>query len=387
MMKSRSFILGIVVFWSLCCSDCAKNSGQGVAADQDTTLNAVFVNFWNQMNADYLWWDQDTTDWAGVYRQYQPLLKNLNIHSQRDVSLAVSYFTAMTSGLIDAHYSIDFTSPFLAGVSTFPALNRKMRDPNWHPPYPYLTVDTTYLDAGYRNGSYVSSDGQRISALSGTIGGKVLYFGCDGFALQEAYQAPSANGVKDALSLFFSRLNHIPATIHAIILDVRGNPGGNVADLSFLMGHLTAKRTIFGYTRYKSGSGRLDYTPWIEASVDPYPGSVAPQVPVIVLADNHSISMAEAVVMVAKQLPSGSFVGETTWGATGPIVPGGVFNGGSFGLPGFLSVVASSAEFKYIDGNCYEGKGFRPDIPVKFDLASLNAGKDAALETAIGMVH
>jgi carboxyl-terminal processing protease len=175
--------------------------------------------------------------------------------------------------------------------------------------------------------------------------------------------------------------------LKGIIIDVRNNAGGNINDLNFFTGHLIGSPLQFGYTRYKSGNGRLAHTPWISASILPQQGSKAINIPVIALADNYTVSLAEAVTMIIHTLPTGIVVGETTWGATGPITANKVYNDGSFSVPGFLSVTTSSAEFKYINDTIYEGKGFPPDINVPFNLPAINSGKDLQLEKAISLIH
>jgi C-terminal processing protease CtpA/Prc len=109
--------------------------------------------------------------------------------------------------------------------------------------------------------------------------------------------------------------------------------------------------------------------------------------PIIALADNYTISLAEAMAMAIKALPLGVVVGETTWGATGPITANVLYNDGPFTVPGFLSLNTSSAEFKYINDSIYEGRGFPPDISVPFNLAAINAGKDLPLEKTISLIH
>jgi carboxyl-terminal processing protease len=104
------------------------------------------------------------------------------------------------------------------------------------------------------------------------------------------------------------------------------------------------------------------------------------------LGDNFTISLAEAVVMAIHELPKGQFIGENTWGATGPMASGGLYYGGSFTVPGFMNVSESSAEFKYYDGKIHEGLGFSPDIQIGFNLSVLNSGRDISLETAINKV-
>jgi len=172
-----------------------------------------------------------------------------------------------------------------------------------------------------------------------------------------------------------------------LIIDVRGNGGGDINDLNFLVGRLISSPLKIGYTRYKNGNGRLDYTPWVDASITPQPGARAVTQPVVVLADNFSVSLAELTTMAIHAMPNGKFIGETTWGANGPIAPNKYFNAGQFTAANFLFAYTSSSMFKYIDGNIYEGKGFPPDIAVPFDGRLLSRGDDPSLDAALNLMQ
>jgi len=143
----------------------------------------------------------------------------------------------------------------------------------------------------------------------------------------------------------------------------------------------------FGYTRYKNGNGRLDHTPWAPAIITPQPGAQALNIPVVALADAWSVSLAELTTMAIHTMPNGKFIGETTWGANGPLTTTSQpFNGGRFTAANFVDVYTSASEFKYLNGNIYEGKGFPPDIAVPYNEADLIQGRDAALEAAYNYI-
>ncbi len=91
--------------------------------------------------------------------------------------------------------------------------------------------------------------------------------------------------------------------------------------------------------------------------------------------------------MAIHTLPTGKFIGETTWGATGGITDNVIYNDGQFEIPGMLSVYMASSEFKYLDGKNYEGSGFSPDIVVPFDLSALKAKTDPPLQKAIYYIN
>jgi carboxyl-terminal processing protease len=247
-----------------------------------------------------------------------------------------------------------------------------------------------YFDKYYSdfNGDYiegrdrVTDPGQNRYAMAGTFDNSILYFSCNMFELKSSYIAANDNGIKQVLNYFFAKLAN-PTGLKGVIIDVRGNPGGDVRDLNFLLGSMISSPLTFGYTRYKSGNGRLDYTPWAPAIITPQAGAKGLNIPVVALADAWSVSLAELTTMAIHTMPNGKFIGETTWGANGPISSNQNFNGGQFTVADFLSVYTSSSEFKYLNGNIYEGKGFPPDIYVPYDEATLMQGHDPAFEAAI----
>jgi hypothetical protein len=341
------------------------------------------------MNTNYVYWDIDTTNWNAMYNTYKPIFAQLNLNNNADLTKSVQYFQAMTDGLIDGHYNISFLNPAIKSYSINPSFNRKKSLPGFHYPYSYINLDTKYLDAGYHLGqdNSIVSNGQPLTALCGTISNKILYFSCNQFSLFNAYNATTANGVQPVLQNLFTTLSALPANIKGIVIDVRGNLGGDVDDLNFIIGRLISSPLLFGYTQSKSGNGRLDYTPWVEAYVNPEPNAQAINVPIIVLADMMSASLSEAYVATIKALPNSTFIGEQTWGATGPIADEAVYNDGQFIVNGFMSVYTSSCKFKYLDGKIHEGIGYTPDISIPYNQAAINAGNDTQLEKAISLIQ
>lgn len=390
-MKQRNILL---MLWMLlnCVSilnSCKKTIQDPVLTASPKSFSDIFDDFWDKMNINYVYWDIDTTNWSRIYNSYKPIFDNLDINNANDVRKSVAYFRQITAGLIDSHYAITFGNRFLTDTTIFPVLERKVKSPLFHSPFLYIAIDTVnYLDKNYVSGTFYSaSENENIFALCGTIHQKILYFSCNGFALREAYSSNSGNSVKIALNHFFDSLAVSPLKFKGIVIDVRNNNGGDIEDLNFLLGHLINKPLQFGFSRYKAGNGRLQYTPWINATVLPVNGTSAITVPIIVLADNYSASLAEAVTMAIHAMPNGKFIGETTWGATGPITNSSVYNDGPFSVGSFLNVTTSSAEFRYIDGKSYESTGFPPDISIPFNFDLLYSGVDSDLEKAISLVN
>jgi carboxyl-terminal processing protease len=379
-MKHYLFFLFLLLLTA-----CKKNLDNPIGDQPPASFSQAFDEFWNQLNVNYVYWDIDTTNWDAVYKQYKPVFGGLQIGNTADLAASAGYFRKMTDGLIDHHFSIAFTNIALTDSSIFPAEDQWKNNPAFRFSYSFLGSDMRYLDSGYQLGTDYSTESTLI-ALSGTIHHDILFFTCNQFLLSASFQSSGSNGVKPVLNYFFQRLEN-PTGIKAIVLDFRDNPGGDANDLNFLVGQFVGQPLRVGYTRNKSGNGRLDYTPWVGVDVSPQAGARAVTLPVYILADIYSQSMAEIVTMALRVLPQCKVVGETTFGATGPIAENALYDDGSFKLPGFLSVTTSSVEFKYIDGRIYEGLGFPPDYQVPFNAQAISSGDDPQLDKVLSLVQ
>ena len=373
----------IVVFLTSC-----KKENLAIT-NESSNFSEVFNSFWNKMNTNYVYWDIDTTRWDEMYKKYKPIFEQLNLNNNSDIIKSVQHFQNMTKGLIDGHYYINFSNTAISNLSIYPSLAKKQKLNNFHYPFSYFNIDTNYLDLGYSLGYYDNNllNTKHLTVLCGTIDNKILFFSCTEFSLLESYKSTKVNDAQVTLQYFFNKLANLPLNVKGIIIDVRGNLGGDTVDLNFLVGHFIDKPLHFGYSQSKSGNGRLDFTPWIKAFVNPEPNAKAIKIPILVLADLNSASLSEAVVMAIKALPNSIFVGETTWGATGPITENEVYNAGQFVVANFLSVLTSSCKFKYIDGKIYEGIGFPPDITVPYSSFAISNGVDLQLEKAISLIY
>jgi hypothetical protein len=352
----------------------------------------VFQSFWNGMNTNYVFWGVDTTNWDNMYKVYKPLFDQLTVFDSAHEAKAEQYFQQMTQGLIDSHYTLDFVT----GNSFSPAEYRKLlTDPNYFADsaFPVGVIDTLiptkYLDHGsvVMGTDTVSLEGTAtpFTAITGTLGGSVLYLYFSNFAISQA-----GAHTQPVFNQFFGLLHRYAASIKGIVIDLRGNGGGEIEDLDYLMGQMVTSQYTFGYTRYKNGVNRLDYSPWAPAVVKPWVGgSVNVTAPIVVLGDHLSVSMSEITIMAIKALANGKFIGTRTWGANGPLTSSVYFDGGQFtiggaswGPSGYMFVYTSSSMFKYLNGDVYEGVGVPPDIYARETNAAYLNGDDLVLDAA-----
>jgi carboxyl-terminal processing protease len=357
----------------------------------------IFQSFWNGMNTNYVFWGIDTTNWDNMYTVYKPLFDKLTIFDSPHEALAEQYFSQMTQGLIDSHYTLDFG---LTGNAFQPSTYRKLQtDPNYFTDsaFPAAVVDSLipakYIDPSslVMGTDTVNLEGSNLpfTAVTGTIKGSILYLYFSSFALSQA-----STNTGPVFNYFFSKLRGY-GQFKGIVIDVRGNGGGEIEDLDYLVGQMVTSQYTFGYTRYKNGVNRLDYTPWAPAVVKPWTGgSVNVTIPIVVLADHLSVSMSEITTMAIKSLPNGKFIGTRTWGANGPLTSSVYFDGGqftigtaTFGSGGYMFVYTSSSMFKYLNGDIYEGVGVPPDIYARETNAAYLNGDDLVLDAAIKYIN
>jgi len=389
----KSSLLALSLF-SLFLVSCHKNLPDA-ANVQDYPGNSypdLFEAFWNGMNTNYVFWSIDTTDWDAVYTHYKPLFAQLTTFDSNNETKAEQYFREMTAGLIDSHYTLTFES---TGNTFDPSLSRRLTtDTNYLAdsifPARLLNnlISTSYIDSGSlvmgSDPVTLGNSNTSLTAIAGTVHHSILYLYFSNFSISQA-----AAHTTPVFNYFFSALQSMPG-ITGVVIDLRGNPGGEVIDLDYVVGQLVNTQFAFGYTRSKGGPNRLDYTPWTPAIIKPWNGGTKVTAPIVVLTDHLSTSMAEITTLAVKALPNGKVIGTRTWGATGPLAPNVYYNGGEFtiGTPywgnnGYLFTYTSAAMFKYLNGDIYEGVGVPPDIYARETQAAFDNSHDMVLDAAI----
>ena len=113
----------------------------------------------------------------------------------------------------------------------------------------------------------LEGNNEPFTAVSGTINGNILYLYFSAFAISQA-----GNNTYPVFDYFFRVLHSGVPALKGIIIDLRGNGGGEISDLDLLVGQMVTSEYTFGYTRYKNGVNRLDYSPWAPAVVKPWVG-------------------------------------------------------------------------------------------------------------------
>ena len=142
-----------------------------------------------------------------------------------------------------------------------------------------------------------------------------------------------------------------------LILDLRGNPGGNLNTVVSIARMLLPEGMIV-YTEDKEGN-RSEYT---------CDGSRQLNVPLVVLIDSNSASASEILSGAIKDYGTGTLVGTTTFGKgiVQQVIP---FSDGS-------AVKITVSAYYTPNGNNIHGIGIEPDIECEFDGETYYSSED-----------
>jgi tricorn protease len=168
-----------------------------------------------------------------------------------------------------------------------------------------------------------------------------------------------ADGIREFIKYYYPQIRK-----EALIVDVRGNGGGNVSQM--LIERL--RRQLLG-----TDFDRVDH------QTNTYPGSVF-YGPKVCLINETSASDGDIFPYMFRQAGLGPLIGKRTWGGVVGITSRGpLLDGGVVFVPEFAS---ASVEGQYV----IEGHGVDPDIVVENDPAAVIDGHDPQLERGIAEV-
>ena len=153
--------------------------------------------------------------------------------------------------------------------------------------------------------------------------------------------------------------------VDGLIFDLRGNPGGVAGIATGIANRISDKGGYLGTMKMRTSELKFAVFPQQNA----YTG------PVAILIDGLSASTSEVFSSGMQELGRAIVIGETSAGACLPSYFQKLPTGALFQF--------AIADFKTPKGVLIEGRGVIPSIEVKWNRASLLAGRDAQLETAI----
>jgi carboxyl-terminal processing protease len=163
------------------------------------------------------------------------------------------------------------------------------------------------------------------------------------------------------------------ATAPALIVDVRGNGGGNTPQrlIRRLTGAVPARYMPVVASRIAASEIRGAGLYGVAPASDQYRGAL------VILTDHNCASACDDFVSPFFDNRAATVVGDTTWGSTGQPKFIELGNG--------MSYRVSARRYTLYDGTPFEGAGVPPHEYVPLRSADLLAGRDARLDRAIAI--
>jgi hypothetical protein len=294
-----------------------------------------FEALWRIIDEHYCFLDYKHIDWDGVKAKFQPFITD-DLSNDHLFQILGNMLAELKDGHVNL-YAYHNTARYWNCYEDFPRN------------YSEELIEK-YLGHDYR-----ISGGLRYRILDDDIG----YISYTSFS--------SAVG-NNALSEMLRYLD----ICNGIIIDVRGNGGGELTNAQRLAGRFTNEKVLVGYMCHKTGKGHSDFSEPEAIYIEPSDG-VRWQKPVVVLTNRHSYSATNDFVNSMRYMPNVTIMGDQTGGGSGMPFNSELPNG--WGVR-FSACPTFDAQMQQIEF------GIEPDIKVDLSPADQAQGIDTIIEAA-----
>ena len=332
---SQFSIFNFQFFIALCAvlASCTK------VEEHDNTPTGNFEALWSIIDEHYCFFDYKADEyglnWDAVYRKYK--------HKIADGMSKAGLFEVlgeMLDELRDGHVNL-YAAHDVARY--------------WDFREGYATNFSEEIQTHYLGTDYKIASGLRYAILPDNIG----------YIYVPSFSSGIGEGNLDECL-------YALAICRGLIIDVRGNGGGNLSYAETLAARVTNERVLTGYVSHKTGTGHSDFsTPqpvYLESS-----NGIRWQKPVCVLTNRSSYSATNDFVKIMRTLPLVTIVGDRTGGGSGlPF---------SSELPNGWSVRFSACPSFDVDMQHTEF-GIDPDVRVDMTDEDRARGVDTIIEAA-----
>lgn len=232
------------------------------------------------------------------------------------------------------------------------------RNWSWKEDYP-LNLDEELRDA-YLQTDYNLAAGLKYRILPDNIA----------YVVYESFQSGIGEGNLD--DMFFSL-----RMCNGMILDIRGNGGGNLDNETKLASRFTNEKVLVGYRSHKTGTGRNDFSSLEPEYITPSKG-VRWQKPCVVLTNRSCYSAANTFVRDMKEMPLVTVMGDQTGGGSGMPFSSELPIGWSVRFSASPSFDVQKQQIEF---------GIAPDIPCSLDTEKAAQGIDTIIERARALLN
>jgi hypothetical protein len=307
--------------------------------EYDDTPEGNFEALWKIIDEHYCFLDYKQheygLDWQQVYNKYRVRVQG----ELTDLQL-FEVLTQMLGELRDGHVNLSTSYDY-------------GRYWSWFENYPANVSDT--LLRRYMGTDYKIASGLRYRILDDNIG----------YLRYESFSSPIGEGNIDEALMYMM-------LCQGLIIDIRGNGGGDLTYAELLAARFCKEKTLVGYTQHKTGKGHSDFSSLEPQYIEPS-GNIRWTKPVVVLTNRQVFSAANEFTMYMKAMPMVKVVGDHTGGGAGMPFSSSLPNGW---------VVRFSAIPTYDAQRQSTEFGIDPDYYVSLSDEDVLKGRDTIIEFA-----
>jgi carboxyl-terminal processing protease len=317
-----------------------QNGGMKDALDPITN----FEVFWHTFNEHYAFFRLRGVNWKSQYQLFRPRVNN---NTSQEELLAI--FAEMIRPLADPHVTIN-------------GLDEEIR----------FGIDEAVLMQGH---ALIRSQSDMIKVgRTGMLAyqhfsddiGLVAMLGMFGYSDQSTVEAQD-EAFDKVLNAFSDK--------RAIIIDLRYNVGGLDPVAKAVASRFIDQKRLAYSKQARNGN---DYTPLQRHYIEPQ-GPQQFEGKVVLLTSRNTVSAGEIFVMMMKELPNVTMIGEATCGAHSDVLERRLPNGWQIGL--------SNERYYTAKGEICEKRGLKPDIEIPFNFGEIVRGNDRILKAAVEYVN
>ena len=305
----------------------------------DNTPQGNFEALWQMIDEHYCFFDYKQNeyglDWDAVYRQYWRKIDD-NMSNAGLFEVLGDMLDELRDGHVNLYAAHD--------VARY-----------WDFHEGYAANFSEEIQAKYLGTDYKIASGLRYTILPDNIG----------YIYVPSFSSSIGEGNLDECLAAL-------ALCRGLIIDVRGNGGGNLNYAETLAARFTNERVLTGYICHKTGTGHSDFSEpqalYLESS-----NRIRWQKEVCVLTNRSSYSSTNDFVKIMKALPRVTIVGDHTGGGSGLPFSSELPNGWSVRFSACPSFDADMQHTEF---------GIEPDVKVSMSDEDRTKGVDTIIETA-----
>ena len=307
--------------------------------EYDDTPQGNLDALWTIIDEHYCFFDYKQheygLDWQEVYNKY-----NVRAKGPVNDEQLFEVLTDMLAELRDGHVNLSTTYDY-------------GRYWNWHEAYPSNFSDT--IQRRYLGTDYRIAGGMKYRILDDNIG----------YVSYGSFTSPIGESNLDEV------IQHL-AFCNGLILDIRGNGGGDLTNAEKMAARFCNEKTLVGYMQHKTGKGHSDFSAMEPQYIEPS-SRLRWQKNVAILTNREVYSAANEFVKYMKCMPTVKIVGDRT--------------GGGGGLP-FTATLPNGWIVRFSACPMYDSQrqqtefGIEPDYQVSLAEKDYVKGEDSLIEFA-----